>query len=137
MNLTAALFIGLMLGAMAGYAYHGERDAEAIRVAEASTAVCESALAGNKTSLADVRKQLDALRERHDLAKRAAEKVLAERDAENAALGERVAALTESLRKSAHADASCAPLARLAVCSAVAGRLWPAATEAAADSHPD
>ena len=127
----------LFAAAVAGYAFHGDRDAGAITAAESATAVCHSALDSQKAALADVRKQLADLRERHDLAKRAAEKVLAEREAENTALGERVAALTESLRKSAHADASCAPLARLAVCSAVAGRLWPAATEAAADSHTD
>lgn len=126
----------LAVGLAGGYAWHGDRAAAEVAAAKANESACRAALDSQTDALADVRKALAGVRERHRDLMAAASDALTLRDAENEALTERVAALTKSLQESARVDASCAPLGRLAVCAAVAGQLWPAAEQAAAgDRH--
>lgn len=134
MKWLAALAL-LLVAAVAGYAFRGNRNAQAIATAQSNEAVCRSALESNGASLADVKKTLADVRKRHDEAKAAAEKVLAARDEEIAALTKAAKDKADSIRKTAYDDADCASLARLPVCSVVARQLWPGTAEAHADDH--
>jgi predicted negative regulator of RcsB-dependent stress response len=131
-----ALLALLFAAGVIGYAWRGERNQDAISTAQGNEQVCQSALKGNAAKLAEIKGHLADLKKRHDDMLAAADKTLAARDAEIKRLTDAAKARTTSIRNTAHDDPDCAPLARLAVCPAVAGQLWPAAAEgAAADRH--
>jgi predicted negative regulator of RcsB-dependent stress response len=130
-----ALLALLFAAGVIGYAWRGERNQDAISTAQGNEQVCQSALTGNAAKLAEIKGHLADLKKRHDDMLAAADKTLAARDAEIKRLTDAEKARTTSIRNSAH-DPDCAALARVAVCPAVAGQLWPAhAQSASADRH--
>ena len=125
--LAAAL---LLVGALVGYNVRAERDAAIVSAAGDRERACKSELDGKATAVGDLRREVDAQRERHEKALAAAEAKGATRDHENTTLRDGAQTSINAIRTAAHDDASCAPLARLPVCSAVARQLWPAAVDA-------
>lgn len=120
------LTVLLLCAAIGGYAFRSDRTQAAITAAQSDTAVCQAALDSKQTALDRVGKSLADLRDRHATALADATAALDARDADIAALQAAAAHRTTTIRENAHADADCASLARLPVCAAVAGQLWPA-----------
>ena len=125
----------LIVGVLVGYNVRGERDAAIVSAAGDRERACKSELDGKATAVDDLRREVATQRERHEKALAATQATLAARERENTVLRDAAQTSINAIRTAAHDDASCAPLARLPVCSAVARQLWPAAVEAAAAEH--
>ncbi len=103
--------------------------------AKADTAVAVAAVDATRTALGALKGKLDALQTRHDAMRTLGEAELAAR-AQRIDQLQRDAARRQSALVEKGRDATCAELARLPVCAAVAGQLWPAAGEAAGGQPP-
>jgi len=124
----------VLLGAVGGYFVADYFAGVAIKdlnkqltQAKADTAVAVAAVNSTRSALGTLKGKLDDLQARHD-----AMRALSQ--AELDARGQRIeqlemnAAKRQSVIVEKSRDPTCADLARLPVCGAVAGQLWPAAT---------
>lgn len=142
-RLAVEALLGLavvLLSGGIGYAWRGVQDAESVAQANAAVETASGTFAAAAESqlatIASLDGRLADLRQRHEAMRQAADAALETRASENAALVERVARLTNDIKGSTH-DPSCAPLAALPVCAAVASRLWPEAGASRAGAGRD
>jgi len=136
LNIALILLIGVAaVGVAGGYAWHGEREADALRAANATADACAAALDSARNASASAQAIAAGIKARHEAAMRDARIVLDARDAQIQRLLDDAATRTSSIQAAAHDDDACAALDRLPVCRAVAVRLWPAAQPAADADH--
>lgn len=123
------------IGAAWGYQVASKEGAQSIAKAQSASDTCSNVVQAKQ-------KALDKVADReatHALELKAVRAVataaLDARDDLQRKLAAQVRQRETDLRKTAHDHPDCANLAGLPVCPAVAGRLWPAAPDAAGD-HP-
>jgi hypothetical protein len=128
-NAYIALAFGLvcfLIGAFLSYVVTDHFAAKALSQAQADAAVAVSSVAATRTALTALKDKYADLQARHDAMRTLSETELAARqsriDQLQADAVKRQTAIVEKSR-----EPTCADLARLPVCPAVASQLWPAA----------
>lgn len=142
-RLAVEALLGLavvLLSGGIGYAWRGAQDAEAVAQANAAVTSASGSFAAAADSqlkaIALLETRLAEIRARHEQFRELADDELDARIEANATLAAEVARLTNQIKGTAH-DPSCAPLAALPVCTAVADRLWPQADTSRAGARAD
>lgn len=132
---AAALVLLVVVGGIAGWAWRDGSARDQIAAAQSATTECANAAAATEARVKELAERYAALMERHQKLRQDADAALAGRDAELDILRGAETARVHSIRGAAHADATCAALARLPVCTAIADQLWPVEAPGSRDTR--
>lgn len=130
-----AFALALLLGAAIGYQICAQKMGPKIGAAQTDAARCADAATSQQAVIDDLRQRARKQTAQLVAAKHVADAAMQARDNLQRKVAAQAAKSETHLRQVAHDDPSCADLARMPICPAVADSVWPA--QAATDPPPD